>query len=719
MKRRLNVNKVRVSKLLIAFILLFFVIVIARLLYLGISPKIDGIDLKTFVANRNTRKKTTYAKRGTIYDSSSNVLARTINSYTVIAYLSESRSKGFKTPQHVVDKEKTAKELSPILGMSEEAILYLLNRNAYQVELGPGGRGITELKKEEIEKLKLPGISFISSYKRYYQNDDFASYILGYVKTTDDGEMIGEMGIEQYYNDMLKGKDGFIVYQQDVNGYKIPNTKEELKESKDGVDIYLTIDSNIQFFVEKYSKEAYEQYPCDWLFAVVADAKTGAILGSTSYPSFNPNIKNITNYLNPLVSFAIEPGSTMKIFTYMATMEKKMYDGNKTFKSGSIKIGENTIYDWKTDGFGEITYDEGFMLSSNVGISYLTKDYFTGSELKEYFKKWGFGQKTGIELPYELTGTLNEKNNKAIEIANAGFGQGITVTPIQMVQALTMIANNGVMLKPYIVSKIVDEEDALVYEGKRTELGKVASSETVNNIKELMYKVIYNDLYYSTGASYRMDGYDLIGKTGTAQYTNPYTGRYYYDNVNYIRSFAGMFPKDDPEIIIYAAMKKPTWGKSSGLSTNVKDLMKSIAKYKKMFTEVTNNSTLNKIKVKSYTSKKVENVKQELEANGINVLVLGNGDRVVRQSVKKGTSIVSGDRIILMTNDEKYTMPDITGWSRMDAISLCDMLKIKYNVEGYGYVESQSLGAGSEITDNSSINITLKEKYDIQVNKEN
>ncbi len=343
MKRRLNVNKVRVSKLLIAFILLFFVIVIARLLYLGISPKIDGIDLKTFVANRNTRKKTTYAKRGTIYDSSSNVLARTINSYTVIAYLSESRSKGFKTPQHVVDKEKTAKELSPILGMSEEAILYLLNRNAYQVELGPGGRGITELKKEEIEKLKLPGISFISSYKRYYQNDDFASYILGYVKTTDDGEMIGEMGIEQYYNDMLKGKDGFIVYQQDVNGYKIPNTKEELKESKDGVDIYLTIDSNIQFFVEKYSKEAYEQYPCDWLFAVVADAKTGAILGSTSYPSFNPNIKNITNYLNPLVSFAIEPGSTMKIFTYMATMEKKMYDGNKTFKSFLLQPSSSAL----------------------------------------------------------------------------------------------------------------------------------------------------------------------------------------------------------------------------------------------------------------------------------------------------------------------------------------------------------------------------------------
>ena len=699
MKRRLNVNKVRVSKLLIAFILLFFVIVIARLLYLGISPKIDGTGLKAFVANRNTRKKTTYAKRGTIYDSSSNVLARTINSYTVIAYLSESRSKGFKTPQHVVDKEKTAKELSPILGMSEEAILYLLNRNAYQVELGPGGRGITELKKEEIEKLKLPGISFISSYKRYYQNDDFASYILGYVKTTDDGEMIGEMGIEQYYNDMLKGKDGFIVYQQDVNGYKIPNTKEELKESKDGVDIYLTIDSNIQFFVEKYSKEAYEQYPCDWLFAVVADAKTGAILGSTSYPSFNPNIKNITNYLNPLVSFAIEPGSTMKIFTYMATMEKKMYDGNKTFKSGSIKIGENTIYDWKTDGFGEITYDEGFMLSSNVGISYLTKDYFTGSELKEYFKKWGFGQKTGIELPYELTGTLNEKNNKAIEIANAGFGQGITVTPIQMVQALTMIANNGVMLKPYIVSKIVDEEDALVYEGKRTELGKVASSETVNNIKELMYKVIYNDLYYSTGASYRMDGYDLIGKTGTAQYTNPYTGRYYYDNVNYIRSFAGMFPKDDPEIIIYVATKKTYTQK--GVSNIVKGLVKDIANYRSIFKNEETNSTT--FKIDDYSNQNLMMVLDNLKDKFKDIVVIGDGDKIV-DTYPKNKVVSKDEKIFILTNSKNIEIPDFIGYSKREVDTYKKLTGIDITLEGNGYVYEQN-------KEDDKIYLKLKDRY--------
>ena len=193
MKRKVNVNKIKLNKLVLMFIFLFFIIVIGRLSFLALAKEIDDINIKQFVSNRNTRKKTIYAKRGTIYDSVGNPLAQTVNSYTVIAYLSPSRSEGFKTPQHVVDKEYTAELLSPIIGMSEEAILYLLNKNLYQVELGPGGRDITELKKEQIDDLNLPGISFISSYKRYYQNDDFASYVLGYVKTTDDGELINPM----------------------------------------------------------------------------------------------------------------------------------------------------------------------------------------------------------------------------------------------------------------------------------------------------------------------------------------------------------------------------------------------------------------------------------------------------------------------------------------------------------------------------------------------
>lgn len=705
MKRKVNINKIKLNKLVLIFVLLFFVVVIGRMTVLALSNEIDGINIQEFVANRNTRKKTIYAKRGTIFDSSGNILARTVNSYTVIAYLSESRSEGFKTPQHVVDKERTAKELSPIIGMSEEAILSLLNRNAYQVELGPGGRDITELKKEQIEKLNLPGISFIASYKRYYQNEDFASYILGYVKTTESGELIGEMGIEAYYNDMLSGEDGYTIYQQDAYGYKLPNTSEEVKESENGVNIYLTLDSNIQFFVEKYTKEAYEKYNPEWAITVVADAKTGAILGSTSYPSFNPNIKNMTNWLNPLVSFSYEPGSTMKTFTYMAAMEEGVYDGDATFESGSIKFGKNEIFDWKTDGFGEITYDEGFLLSSNVGISYLTKNYFSADKLRSYFQKFGFGSKTGIELPGELSGTLNFKYE--IDVANAGFGQGITITPIQMIQALTTISNDGVMLKPYIVDKIVDAEDEIVYQGTRQELGKKVSTDTVNKIKDLLYGVIYNDLYYSTGAGFRMEGYDIMGKTGTAQYINEKTGTYYFDTLNYIRSFAGMFPKDDPEIIIYSVMKKTETAR--GVQDVVKGLVKDIANYKSIFNpDIKVEATT--YKLDNYLNKNISIVKSDLENKFSEVIVIGNGDKIINQYPEKDSIVSVTEKIYLVTNGSELTIPNMLNWSKRELDTFVSLANIDCEIEGTGYVYEQSIDENTILKEEDVLKIKLKSK---------
>ena len=713
MKKKVNVNKIKLNKFILIFILLFFVVVIGRITVLALSNEIDGINMKVFVSNRNTRKKTVYAKRGTIYDKVGNTLAQTVNSYTVIAYLSESRSEGFKTPQHVVDKEKTAKELSPIIGMSEEAILALLNRKAYQVELGPGGRDISELKKEQIEKLALSGISFVASYKRYYQNDDFASYILGYVKTTEDGELVGEMGIESYYNDMLRGEDGFIMYQQDAYGYKMPNTREEVKKSVDGVDIYLTLDSNIQFFVEKYTKEAYEKYNPEWAITVVADAKTGAILGSTSYPSFNPNIKNITNWVNPLVAFSYEPGSTMKTFTYMAAMEEGVYDGNATFKSGSIKVGKNEIFDWLPEGFGEITYDEGFLLSSNVGITNITRNYFSADKLREYFQKYGFGAKTGIELPGELPGTLNFKYE--VDVANAGFGQGITITPIQMIQALTMISNDGVMLKPYIVDKIVGANDEIVYQGNRQELGKKVSTDTVNNIKDLMYKVIYNDLYYSTGAGFKMKGYDIIGKTGTAQYVNEKTGKYYFDTLNYIRSFAGMFPKDDPQIIIYSVMKRP-YESAKGIQEVVRGLVKDIANYKSIFNpNIKVDATT--YKLDNYLNKNINSIKSELENKFNEVIVIGNGDKIINQYPKKEEILSVTEKVYLVTNGSEIVIPNLNNWSKRELDIFASLANIKYESEGTGYAYEQSIEKGSIINEDDVLKVKLRSKIVKNVEK--
>ncbi len=705
MKKRLNINKIKINKLILIFILLFFVVVIGRVTVLALATEVDGVNLKSFMSSRNTRKKTEFAKRGNIYDSSGNILAQTVNSYTIIAFLSESRSKGYKTPQHVVDKEATAKALAPLINTKEEVILSLLNQNLYQTELGIGGRNISELKKEQIEALHLPGISFVPSYKRYYQYDDFASYIIGYVKTSDDGEMNGEMGIEAYYNDMLKGEDGFTIYQQDINGYKIPNTKEEVRNSKNGVNIYLTLDSNIQFFVEKYTKEAYETYNPDWALTVVLDGKTGKILGSTSYPSFNPNIKNITNYLNPLVSYSYEPGSTMKTFTYIAAMEKKVYDGNATFVSGSNKFGENVVSDWRPQGFGTITFDEGYMLSSNVGISYLTKNYFSADELRSYFQKFGFGKKTGIELPGELPGTLNFK--VPFEVANAGFGQGITITPIQMMQALTMISNDGVMLKPYIVDKIVDSDGTIVYQGSKTELGKIISIDTVTKIRDLMHKVIYNDLYYSTGAGYKMQGYDLIGKTGTAQYVNDY-GTYYLDDYHYIYSFSGMFPKDDPQIIIYSVMKD-TYG-TRGIQNVVRGLVKDISNYKSIYNPNVKVDASTYM-LDNYSNRSTTAVKTELESIFDNIVVIGTGDKIINQYPSPKTEIVTSEKIYLVTNDDNIIIPDMTAWSRREVEIYTKLSKIKYELEGNGFVYEQSIEPDTKVED-EILKLKLKSKIE-------
>ena len=231
--------------------------------------------------------------------------------------MDSSRSKNSSKPKHVVDKRETAKKLAPLINMTEERVYELLDQNGlYQVELGPGGRGLTELQKEAIEKLNLPGIDFIASSKRYYPNLDFASYILGYVTTNDEGNVIGEMGIESKFNDKLNGVNGSITYQQDASGYRLVNVPEIKIDKEDGYDVYLTIDSNVQLMTERALNREFQDSGAEWAIFVVAEAKTGKIISSATKPSFDPNKKNIENYLNPLVSTSFEPGSTMKIYTY-------------------------------------------------------------------------------------------------------------------------------------------------------------------------------------------------------------------------------------------------------------------------------------------------------------------------------------------------------------------------------------------------------------------
>ncbi|MBQ9011276.1 MAG: penicillin-binding protein [Bacilli bacterium] len=695
-----------------------FVILFARYCYIALSKTVNGHNIQVFASNRNTVSKTLTATRGTIYDHEQNVLAHNVTSYTIIAYLSEKRSTKTKI-NHVKDIEGTAKALAQILECDENDLKDRLQKGKdsgkYQVELGTSGKNITEIKKSAIEELNLPGIDFIENYKRYYPNGDFASYILGYAKTVetkdDAGKLVssieGELGVESKFNDILKGTDGYLQYQQDRLGYKIPDTAETRIDAIDGSNIYLTLDASIQRFAETEVKAMQEKYSPEWTIMTVMDAKTGDLLAAASTPSFNPNTRDIENYQNPFVSNAFEPGSTMKVFTYMCAIEKGTYDGGATFRSGSIEVEDATIKDWNNVGWGTISFDKGFEYSSNVGVTNIINRFINKNELRDCFTKYGFGKTTGIDLAGESAGKLGFKY--PVEVANAAFGQGINTTAIQHLQALSIISNNGKALMPHVVSKIENPNTGkTTYKRKIEESEQLVKQETVDKIKDLMYNVVNSEDPGATGKRYQIEGFDIIGKTGTAQIASPRGGYLKGDNA-YVYSFSGMYPKDNPEIIIYAAVKKPNVGATAVLSEPVVSLMKNIAKYRNMFTSITNNSSVVSIELNSYINKNTESVKKDLESNKINVITVGSGDKIINQFPSKGETVLSYDRVILITNGDQNKMPDLNGYSRSEVIYLMNALGYKYEIEGYGYVTGQSVAPGNDVND--VVKITLSEKY--------
>lgn len=698
MKRKSNT--IKLYKLIILVVAFLFGAIIVKMCYVALSNNVDGINLTEFANNRNTVRKTLYASRGTIFDTKGNELASNVNSYTLIAYLEESRTTDEDDPQHVIDKENTAKEIAKVLEMDEKEVLRILKKDAYQVEFGKKGRNLTEYKKSQIESLALPGIDFITSTQRYYKMSDFASYIIGYAKNSDEGEIVGEMGIEKQYNNILKGTDGFTEYQKDAYGYQMPNVPSNTKNPVSGSNIYLTIDNNIQIIIEKAINSLSSEKELEWATFTVMNAKTGAIVASASAPSFDPNkLDTLTSYVNPLVAYQYEPGSTMKIFSWLAAIEEEMYKGEDIYESGSIKVADATIRDFNNKGWGKISYNTGFAYSSNVAATKIALKLGV-QRLKDFYEKCGFGSKTGIKLPGELAGQMNFTYQT--ELANASFGQGITTTPIQNLQALTMIANDGVMLEPYLVDKVVDAEGKITFEGERNELGRVASSSSVDKIQELMYDVIYNGLT----TYWQPDNVVMIGKTGTAQIASP-QGGYLKGNYDYIKSFAGIFPADNPEYIIYFSVKQLI-GSTTDIANTVTTAVEEIANYANL-TETDDDLDESKIiTISNYINTKIDYSIEKINDLKLTPIIIGEGNVITNQYPKNNSTVVAGTKLFLLTNDSVYKMPDITGWTLTEVMSFCKLIGLEYEYEGYGFVKEFSIPKDTEIDTNGKLTLTLE-----------
>ncbi|MEF2662968.1 MAG: penicillin-binding protein [Bacilli bacterium] len=690
MKKRVTI---KISKFIILVVAFLFVAIICKLSYVVLSDKVDGINLKDKSASISTVKKTLYADRGNIYDINGEELASTVNSYTVIAYLNSNKT-------NVSDKEKTAKELAPILNMTEEKLIELLNKKLYQVELRPGGYGITEVVKARIEKLELPGIDFIkNSKKRYYNKSTFASYIIGYAKVLDDGKISGELGIEGYYDDILSGTNGYTKYlKYTSSNYKIPNTNEDTKKAKDGSDIYLTIDSSIQLIAEKAVSSMKEKFNTDWAVFTVMDAKTGAIVASATNPNFNPNDTNtIKEYMNPLLSYQYEPGSVMKVFSFASSMEEGKYDGEETFKSGSYTLDDGTVIrDSERKGWGTISFDEGFARSSNVAATTLALRLGV-DKLSEYYNNLGFGKKTGIELSNEAIGDIEMVYQS--ELATASFGQGVSVTAIQMLQALSAMTNDGTVIKPYIVDKVVDQNGNITYQGKRQVVKKVYSTNTVNKMHEIMKKVIDINKYW------QVNNVSIMGKTGTAQIASP-KGGYLTGTYDYIKSFAGIFPADDPKYIVYVAGKKPETNLGSWAKV-ITTAIEEIASYAKLTESKSDADPSKIITLDNYISKYLDTTLEELKNKKIDVIILGNGKYIINQYPLKNKTLLSGEKLFLLTNDKEIKMENLKGWSLSEVKTYCNLIGLKLEYNGYGYVINQSIEENA-ILDVNNMTLTIE-----------
>ena len=711
MKRKKSSSKtnyfISYGNIALVITLFLFGILIYRAGKLSLSTKVDGINLKEFSQAHTLKTETILAKRGNIYDINGDILAKNVYSYTLIAYLSPSRGEG----HYVQDKEETAKALSEVIDLSYDRILALLNstnskgETLYQTEFGNAGKGLTELMKDRIVALNLPGIGFIENQKRYYPKGRFLSYTLGYAKVDTEGNIVGEMGIESLYNDDLTGTNGYRQYQKDLKGYKIANTPEVVKEAVDGKDIYLTIDANVQFFLEQALENVKNKYRFDEMNIVVAEAKTGKVLAMGSTTSFDPNLRDITSYMDPNISVAIEPGSTMKTYTYMAALETGKYDGTTKFKSGTYKTTDGTVIGDSYRDWGTITFDEGFAKSSNVGIINIINTYLDKDYMLDFFHKLGFGSKTGIELSHEASGRVNFRYET--EVYNAGFGQGISTTSIQNIKALTSIANDGILLEPYIIDKIVDSDGTVVLQNSKTELGRVCSKETALKMRDLMESVVTE----GTGSNYYMEGYDIIAKTGTAQIPSENGKGYLKGEYDYIRGFAGMYPKDDPKIIIYASLKRPRPNTSKPLSDAIQSIIINVSKYYNIYDKDSVVSGNNSYVLDNYYSKSSETVVKKLNDNGINAVLVGDGDYIVDQLPSKGTKVTKDSKVFLITNSTNYYIPNFKGWSKKDVYTYLGLCGIKYTSTGDGYLVNQSI-KDKVYEEGMNLEIEFNEKFD-------
>ncbi|MBS4177216.1 penicillin-binding protein [Lederbergia citrea] len=698
--------------LFIIFSLLFFVLVI-RFITIQYTGEAEGRVLAAKAAQMYLRQDVIKAKRGTIYDQKGEVIAEDSASYTLVAVLDEKLTIDESHPNHVVDPEETASQLAKQIDMSEQDILSLLTKEGRkQVEFGQAGRDLSHNVKKKIEQLKLPGITFIKDSKRFYPNGIFASHLIGYAQKEETkgntSEIIGKTGLEKSYNKLLKGADGSIKYDGDKWNYILPNSEKQIKKPKNGHDIYLTIDKKIQTFLEDAMNKVDEEYKPKRIMAVVADPKTGRILAMGQRPTYHPTTRVgiDQSWHNEIIETSFEPGSTMKVFSLAAAIEEKVFNPKEKFPSGTYVINNKSkpIKDHNQGvGWGPITYLEGVQRSSNVGFAYLLEKMGTDT-WRHYIDEFKFGTETGIALPNEVPGKI--LYDWPIEKVTSVFGQGTTVTAMQMVQAMTAIAGDGQMMKPYVVDKILNSDEDTVLETKPEIAGRPISKETAKEVREILETVLTSE--HGTGEIYQLDGYKSAGKTGTAQIPNP-SGGYLEGRNNFIFSFLGLAPVENTKLVMFVSVEQPNLAENESGSVPVSKIYNTVMKNSLQYLNI-EPEDIPEAKITTlpdFSKLKINETMKILKKSGLKPVIIGKGNKITGQSPLDGVTMIEGEKIIIRTDGE-LTIPDMSGWSKRDVLKAAQLAGLKVNIVGNGFAFKQNLKPNSPIAEGDHLVVNFE-----------
>lgn len=695
------------------FGLLFFILLF-RYFSIQITGEVGSQPLAAKAQQKYSRTGNLEGARGVIYDVKGEVISEDTTAYTLIAILDKKMTTSPKKPNHVTNPEKTAKELAKFIDMEESEIYSILTKDQFQVEFGKAGRDISHQIKKEIEELKLPGITFKRDSKRFYPNGIFASHLIGYADRIEEKDgsysYVGKMGIEMTLNQELTGKDGKINYESDLWGYLLPNGEQKVTPAKNGNDVYLTLDKKIQTFLEDAMNKVVDEYNPKKIIAIVADPKTGDILAMGQRPSFHPKTKEgIDNsWHNEAIETSFEPGSTMKIFTLAAAIEENKFDPNELFQSGSYKVTskDKPIHDHKRAGWGTISYLEGVQRSSNVAFAKLANEKLGFDKFREYLTKFGFDKPTGIDLPSETSGKI--QFTWPVEKATTAYGQGTAITPIQQIQAATAVANNGKMMKPQVVDKIVNHDTGEIIKDIKPEVvSSPISAETAKEVRDILETVVTNK-ERGTGTRYQIDGYSVAGKTGTASIPDP-KGGYLTGQEDYIFSFLGMAPKDDPKLIVYVAIQQPEIDHYSMGSIPVSMVFNPVMKNSLQYLNIqpSQQEKASTTKLGDLDGQSVTETIKQLEKSDLEVVVLGKGSKVTGQIPAPDTNVLEGEKIIIKTGGD-LEAPDMTGWSLRDVMKVAKLSGVKLNSTGSGYVVKQNIAEGAVLHDGDFLIVDLK-----------